>query len=450
MTIPLTSGGSNKDFAVAIAVDSSKNAYVTGGTNSPDFPKTAGVFQGSCGTDANCNGALYDAFVTVINSSGGGYVYSTFLGGESNDTGLGIAVDGSGDAYVTGYTSSSAHFPLQSALQGTFGGGTLDAFVTELNPAGSALVYSTYLGGGGDDTGVAIAVDSNKNAYVTGQTGSANFPVASATQSTNKGQNDAFVSEISAGGSALVFSTYLGGSLEEDTIGGGAVGALAVDGAGANIYVTGNTTSTDFPTQSASQSTNKGGTDAYVVRYSSTSTGPDFTIAATALSPASVDPGSAATSTVTITPLNDYSGTVNLTCGVTGSGSPLPICSLNPTSGNSSTLTVATTGKTAALNRAPSFVYAMWLPVIGLSLIGMRFSAPNSRKKKLLGFLLLGLIMAALFFLPACSSGSSGGGGGGCSGCTPAGSYTVTVTGTDSVNSALTHSVSPALTLTVN
>ena len=93
----------------------------------------------------------------------------------------------------------------------------------------------------------------------------------------------------------------------------------------------------------------------------------------------------------------------------------------------------------------------MWLPVVGLSLVGMRFTTVGSRRKKLLGFLLLGLIMAALFFLPACGgSSSTGGGGGGCSGCTPQGSYTVTVTGTDSVNSGLTHSVSPALTLTVN
>ena len=103
------------------------------------------------------------------------------------------------------------------------------------------------------------------------------------------------------------------------------------------------------------------------------------------------------------------------------------------------------------MNRgANGLVYAMWLPVVGLSLVGMRFSTAGSRRRKLLGFLLLGLIMAALFFLPACSGSSSPGGGGGCSGCTPQGSYTVTVTGTDTQNPALTHSVSPALTLTVN
>src|SRR5271166_6401499 len=154
-------GGGTGDFAVAVAVDSAKNAYVTGATKNKTFPTTAGVFQSSCGSDGNCNGGLYDAFVTVINAAGSGYVYSTFLGGESNDEGLGIAVDSAGDAYVTGFTSSSTKFPLKSPLQATLGGGSLpaDAFVTELNPAGTALVYSTYLGGSGNDTGVAIAVD---------------------------------------------------------------------------------------------------------------------------------------------------------------------------------------------------------------------------------------------------------------------------------------------------
>ncbi len=448
-------GGGTGDFAVAVAVDASKNAYVTGGTKNNTFPTTGSVVQTSCGSDGNCNGGLYDAFVTVINPAGSAFVYSTFLGGESNDEGFGIAVDSAGDAYVTGLTSSSAHFPLKSALQSVYGGNTLDAFVTELNPTGTQLVYSTYLGGSGNDTGVAIALDSNKNAYVTGQTSSTNFPTASPTQSANKGQNDAFVSEISAGGSTLLFSTYLGGSLNEDTIGGGVIGALAVDSAGANIYVTGNTTSTDFPTQSASQSTNKGGTDAYVVRYSSTSTGPDFTIAGTAL--AATTQGGSSTSTITIAAVSGYTGTVNFTCSVASvsGGSPLPTCSI-PTAvtggAGTSTLTVNTTGSAHAMNQGTSGIfYAMWLPVVGLSLVGMRFSTANSRRKKLLGFLLLGLIMAALFFLPACGgSSNNGGGGGGCTGCTPKGSYTVTVTGTDSVNSALTHSVSPALSLTVN
>ena len=119
--------------------------------------------------------------------------------------------------------------------------------------------------------------------------------------------------------------------------------------------------------------------------------------------------GGSATSTLTVADLNGYAGTVNLTCSVTGNGAPLPGCSFSST-----TLTVTTTGAASALNRnASGIYYAMWLPVVGLSLVGMRFAAPGTRKKKLLGFLLLGLIMAALFFLPACGGSSNNGGGGG-------------------------------------
>ena len=240
--------GGSSDFAAAVAVNSG-NAYVTGATSTPTFPKTAGVVQPACGSDGSCNGGLQDAFVTVFNSSGAALVYSTFLGGEGKDQGLAIALDSSGDAYVTGLTQSSLHFPLKSALQGTFGGGTQDAFVTELNPTGTALVYSTFLGGSADDAGSSIAVDGSKNAYVTGQTNSStNFPLASATQGTLGGGSDAFVTEISASGS-LVFSTYLGGAQSENTNAANPlnpVGAVAVDSAGANIYVAGNTASSPF------------------------------------------------------------------------------------------------------------------------------------------------------------------------------------------------------------
>ena len=255
----------------------------------------------------------------------------------------------------------------------------------------------------------------------------------------------------------MLFSTFLGGGGDEDQFEGG----IAIDSS-QNIYITGDTdsgngTTAAFPTVAALDGT-YGGTgscsdsvgnpvpcpDAFVAAYSP-ATAPDFTISATALSPSSVAPGGSATSTVTVTPLNGYAGTVNLTCAVTGGGSPAPTCSIA-----SSTLTVNTTGAVAAMQRPSSIFYAMWLPVVGLSLIGMRFSTADSRRRKLLGFLLLSLVMGMLFFLPACGGGSSGGGGGGgCNGCTPAGSYTVTVTGTDSVNANLTHS-GPALTLTVN
>ena len=449
-------GGGSGDFAAAVAVDSSNDAFVTGATQNSTFPTTTGAFQTTC----NCTNGLSDAFVSVINPDGSKLNYSTFLGGSGADQGLGIAVDSTGDAYVTGLTQSNVDFPTKNPIQSKFGGGTQDAFVTGLDPTLSMLLYSTYLGGNQSDGGAGIAVDANKNVYVTGQTASSNFPTTTnATQPTLGGGNDAFVTQINPSGSAYVFSTYLGGSLNEDSTASGPsfspTGAIAVDSAGDNIYVAGNTASTNFPTVAAEQSANGGLTDAFVAKYSLSSGKGDFTIAGSALP--TTTQGGTSTSTITITAVNGYTGTVTFTCSVTAGtgGSPLPTCSVpNATvtgATGTSTLSVTTTGTAGAMHRgASSLVYAMWLPVVGLSLVGMRFSTAGSRRKKLPGFLLLGLIMAALFFLPACGSSSSPGGGGNCSGCTPQGSYTVTVTGTDSQNSALTHSVSPALTLNVN
>ena len=458
-------GGGSGDFAGAVAVDSSNNAYVTGGTKNktfPVFPPTT-AFQTSCGTDGNCNGGLFDAFVSVINSSGSGFVYSTFLGGESNDEGLGIAVDSAGDAYVTGFTSSTA-FKLKSPLYPKFGGGGLptDAFVTELNPTGTQLIYSTYLGGSGDDTGLGIALDSNKNAYVTGATGSPDFPTASATQSQKKGQNDAFVSEISAGGSALVFSTYLGGSLNENTAtasGRGSLGAIAVDSAGANIYVAGTTTSTDFPTVAAEQTTAGGTGDAFVAKYSTSGTSANFTVTNGALSPTSGSPGVSATATITVTSTNSFSGAVTLACSVAPVVPKAPTCSFSnpgasvtpPANGSvTATLNLATTAASALLERpsdrrSSGVFYAMLLPIGAITLLGAGLGSAGSRRRKLFGFLMLGLLLTTLLLIPACSS-SNGGGGGGNTG-TPTGPYTITVTGTN--NSAVATG-SPALVLTVN
>ena len=196
-----------------------------------------------------------DAFVTKLNPSGS-LVYSTYLGGSDWDEGYGIAVDSSGNAYVAGWTKSTG-FPTQNAFQRTFGGGILDAFVTKLNPSGS-LVYSTYLGGSRADWGNGIAVDSSGNACVTGVTGSTNFPTQNAFQRTFGGNGDAFVTQLNPSGS-LVYSTYLGGS-------GGDVGVgIAVDSSG-NAYVTGDTESTGFPTQNAFQRTFGGGWDAFVTK----------------------------------------------------------------------------------------------------------------------------------------------------------------------------------------
>lgn len=163
-------GGSAKDDANSIAIDSANNVYVTGDTNSTDFPTVVNAVQTKLGDTSG------DAFVTKFNSSGSSLSYSTYLGGSNKDTGFGIAVDVSGNAYVTGVTAST-NFPTANAIQPTNGGSTNDAFVTKLNSQGSALVYSTYLGGSDIDEARGIAVDANGNAYVTGRSSSLDFPV---------------------------------------------------------------------------------------------------------------------------------------------------------------------------------------------------------------------------------------------------------------------------------
>jgi len=443
-------GGGTGDYASGVAVDSSGNVYVTGGTSNGTFPTTTGAFQTKCGTDGNCNG-LSDAFVTVINSAGSGYVYSTFLGGSGIEAGAGIAVDAADNAYVTGSTTST-DFPLKSALQGTYGGDT-DAFVTKVNATGTALVYSTYLGGSQPDGGAYIAIDGGNNAYVTGQTESSPFPTSGPTQSALGGSNDAFVAEINSAG-ALAFSTYLGGSLDEDGTVGNEEGAIAVDPTGGSIYVTGNTTSSDFPTSSALQSANSGGSDAFVVKYTQVT----FNLAAA--TPAAVSPGTSATSVVTLTSINGYASSVNLTCSISGAGTPAPACSASsfspaspiaPSSaGANTTLTITTTGPSASKFSSRRLFYAMWIPIGGMSLAGMSFGSARSRRKKLVGFLMIAMVMAALFIMPACggssSSGGGGGGGGGSTG-TPAGSYTVTITGTGTDAGATTQSAQVILTV---
>src|SRR5580658_663237 len=444
------SGGAKGDSANAVAVDSNDNVYVTGQTFSSSFHTTPGVFQPACGS-GSCTNGNSNAFVTVLNSAGNAYVYSTFLGGSTVDAGDGIAVDSTGNAYVTGATESSNFPTTTGAWQTAYGGGG-DAFVTKLNPQGTSLAYSTYLGGSGFDTGAGIAVDATNNAYVTGETSSSNFPTASPVQTAlnggaNSTSSDAFVTEINSAGSLLVFSTYLGGSSDEDD---GGYGAIAVDGAN-TIYVTGDTDSTTFPTSTSPyQATNGGPADAFVVKYTQA---PSFTIAAT--TPAAVSPGSSGASTVTLAAVHGYNSAVNLSCSVSGSGSPAPACSassfspdsVTPTSGGvTSALTITTTGPSSAMFVHRNIFYAMWLPVAGMSLMGMGFSSARSRRKKLLGFLMIGMIMAALFLMPACGGSSSGTGGGG--GGTPAGSYTVTITGTGT--DANTATQSTQVTLMVN
>ena len=250
-------GGTANNEAYGIAVDSTGNAYITGVTNSTDFPSKNAYQPGYAGgTDS-----FGDAFVTEIAAGGQSLVYSTFLGGAGDDMGYSIAVDGSGNAYVTGWTDSNNFPTTPSAIQSENRGGE-DAFVTEIAAGGSTLVYSTYLGGTGDDYGTHIAVDGSGNAYVTGATQSVDFHTLNGLYTSLKGVENAFVAEIAAGGKSLLYSTYLGGTGDDEAW------AIAVDGSG-NAYVAGLTTSSDFPMVQPFQSTFGGGAnteDAFVTK----------------------------------------------------------------------------------------------------------------------------------------------------------------------------------------
>jgi hypothetical protein len=250
-------GGSVGELAEGIAVDENGNAYIGGGTSSPDFPTTSGAFQRAL------NG-VRDIFVTKLNRRGSGIVYSTYLGGDDDDHAFDIAVDGSGAVYVTGYTRSLDFPTTADVFQPTFAGPEegefrSDAFVTKLNRRGSALVYSTFLGGGHQDGGDGIAVDQAGRAYITGVTESPNFPTVDAVQPALAGTLDAFVTKLNRRGSAVVYSTYLGGSSNDFGR------SIAVDKAG-SAYVTGDS-GADFPTTTGGfQPTSPGSGDAFVAK----------------------------------------------------------------------------------------------------------------------------------------------------------------------------------------
>ena len=243
-------GGSSADAANALAVDSTGAAYIAGYTSSFNFPTN--------NPEQNFNAGGNDAFIAKLNSTGNGLVYCTYLGGSADDRAFGIAVDSTGAAYVTGWTTST-NFPTRNPLQSHLSG-TRNAFVFKLSAAGNALTFSTYLGGNGSDSAYGVALDTARNVYVVGDTTSGTFP-ATGMQTTNHGGTDAFVTKVSADGSHLVYSTYLGGASEDHA------SAIAVDTSG-SAYVTGSTYSTNFPTASAWQNTLAGGQDAFIAKMS--------------------------------------------------------------------------------------------------------------------------------------------------------------------------------------
>ena len=227
-------GGNSVDRAIGIAVDAAGNAYITGRTTGADFPVSATAWQkGTAGGGA---------FVTKLGAAGNTLAYSTYIAGV---TPSGIAVDASGNAYVVGSaTPAFAATPgaLQASPRNTAGTG----FLLKLNPAGTAPVYATFLGGSGSDYATAVAVDSPGNAYVAGWTTSSDFPTASAFQPVLRGSKDSFVAKIDPSGSRLVYGTLLGGSLDD------VANALAID-AGGSVYVAGETYSSDFPVRNGFQ-----------------------------------------------------------------------------------------------------------------------------------------------------------------------------------------------------
>ncbi len=256
-------GGDGGDFGNGIAVDGAGNAYVTGETDSTEarFPVTGGL-------DPTFNGGYRDAFVAKVNADGKNLVYASYIGGSGGDGGYSIAVDGAGNAYVTGYTDSTgASFPVTVGPDLFFNGGS-DAFVAKVNAAGLGLVYAGYIGGSDGDLGYGIAVDGAGNAYVTGETDSiqATFPdIVGPDLTFNGGFRDAFVAKVNVAGSSLVYAGYIGGN-------GGDLGyGIAVDGAG-NAYVTGYTDSTEatFPIAVGPDLTYNGGPDAFVAKVNAT------------------------------------------------------------------------------------------------------------------------------------------------------------------------------------
>jgi hypothetical protein len=244
-------GGTQDERALAVAVDSDGNAVVTGTTASNNFPIVNPLQR----THA---GGLGDVFVTKLGTAGN-VVYSTYVGGIGHDQAYGVALDGIGNAYVAGYTTST-NFPRVNAFQSSYAGGSDDAFVFKINSAGTALEYSTYLGGASSENAVRVAVDSSGSAYITGYTVSPNFPTLNAYQSLPTGGFDTFITRMAPDGQSLLFSTYFGGSATESGTG------IALDNTG-NIYVAGYSESYDLPVANSLQLRLAGTRNAYLARF---------------------------------------------------------------------------------------------------------------------------------------------------------------------------------------
>ena len=360
-------GGSGSVTAFGIAIDSSGNAYVAGSTPSTNFP-TQNPLQ-------SANGGGADGFIAKLNAAGSALVYSTFLGGAMDESANAIAVDSSGNAYVTGFTIST-NFPTVNPIQAANGGGNADPFVAKLNPAGSALVYSTYLGGNAGDVGFGIGVDGSGNAYVAGGTQSPNFPTQNPLQAANGGLADVFVVRINAAGSARDYSTYLGGSGVDRAF------AIAVDPSG-NAYVTGRTQSANFPTQAPFQAANAGGSDDAFIAVLAPSAAPPMPTVTITASPTTITLGAssaltwsstnatncvpsgawagtkAISGTENVTPTATGTPAYTLTCtGTGGSGSATATITVNAVPPPAPTVTIAASPTTLTVGASSMLTWS--------------------------------------------------------------------------------------------
>lgn len=288
-------GGSASEHVGGIAIDSSGNTYIAGGTYSTNFPVSS-AFQ-------NTNGGSQDAFITKLSASGSQILYSTYLGGAgsgSPEQASDISVDSSGNAYVAGVTNSN-NFPVTSGAFQTAYGGLQDAFLAKINPTGTALVFSTYLGGFDFDWANGVGLDASGNIYVAGYTASYNFAQVSPLQNALAGGYDAFVSRFTSAGNSLTFSTWFGGG------GSDVANALVVDSSG-NMFVGGQTNSVNLPLSGAIQSSNNGGSIGWVARMGVTAPPPQTPATV------SVSPSSGSGNTVTFTAqYSDTGGAAALT-----------------------------------------------------------------------------------------------------------------------------------------
>jgi len=253
-------GGDGSETAWGIAVDSEGCAYITGMTNSPEA-----TFPVAIGPDVTYNGGAHDAFVVKVNSAGSGLSYCGYIGGDGEDVGRGIAVDGSGNAYVTGYSSSDeSTFPVVTGPDLSYNGGTSDAFVSKVSSSGAApFVYSGYIGGSAEDAGFDIEVDNWQNAFITGSSTSTEttFPVAVGPDLTHNGGKDAFVSELRPSGSETVYCGYIGGASTD-------IGYGISVGSEGSVYIVGVTVSlqSSFPVTAGPDLSFNFGDDAFVAK----------------------------------------------------------------------------------------------------------------------------------------------------------------------------------------